>query len=597
MTVRTWRRRPTVGVLMLVCTGWFSVSTSAEEQSRPVDSSLQEKVEVNLVEAKITVTDRKGRPVTDLRPEEVRVYERGRQQRLAFLESWKENRRDPSGASPAPPPASLYTPEGRVSTGAQTVVVAPATAMRRVVMVFDVRNSKLRVREEWRQAALRWVRESMKDDDRVALVALRSYPDWAAWFTADKSSLLASLDGLDLFHDVPNRDRREEMSALMTDLGAICVDLGGGGRRRSAQSKMALGPDPTDETSCATTVSRPYVESEESIQNLRQLTGQLSAVPGRKAIVLFSEGIVSDAGNVAVNAMLSIWGNRVINFRNIPTFLERDVLRPIGELHQAAVSSDVVFFTMDTRTGAERGYSADIAEQVSPATGGLGVNPWHEMFESTHGTLSALANATGGRAFLGKSDLPKDVALATDSYYGIYHLGYYREDPGEPGKLKVKIGRPGLEVATPSRAETRRRNSRSSPLELALGRPVPTGAGDTQEVPIAVMTPMEALPLRRGAGGHGCQLGIFLQAQRPDGSVAAERFQTAIVVAEDGTHAGSAGEYYEHRTSLDLAPGPYRVRARLSDELSEILGERTIDLTVFPGTVQGGFVEDEPAEP
>jgi hypothetical protein len=329
---------------------------------------------------------------------------------------------------------------------------------------------------------------------------------------------------------------------------------------------------------------------------MRQLTGQLAAIPGRKAMILFSEGVIPDPSNVAVNAVLSVWGSSMINFRQIAGSLRRDAHREIGELQRVAAAADLVYFTMDTRSASERGYSNELEMQISRARGSLGINPWSEMYEATRSSLSGLAHATGGRPFYGKDDLEQNVASAAASFYGVYRVAYYRSNPQRPGKLKVKVSRKGVRFELPKGAEFLAREARPTPLELAVGRPSFSASGDLQTLPIAVMTLYEQLPLRRGAGGRGCQLGIFLQAQRPDGSVAAERLDTAIVVVPQKKLEALEGQYYDHKTYLELEPGQYRLRARMTDDFNEVLGDTFIDLTVGTQKIVPGFIESWPEQ-
>jgi VWFA-related protein len=558
-----------------------------------IDSGVEERVRVVLLEFKLLVTDKKGNPISDLRPEEIKVLEGGKPQELAFLESWLATEADRDLATEDAVAATVYAPDGTEVKTDATKVVPPPRPVRRVFFVFDVRNSRLRVREDWRKAALEWTRDEMQSDDLASVIVLRNYPQFVLQSTSDKGMLVRALEGMDLFTDSPNRDRREEMSALLTDL-EVCVDFSGGPRRGSGGGDAASTPSYSDETTCAYRISQPYIEqwgneSDESIQALRQLTGQLAAIPGRKAVLLFSEGMIPDSAHVAINAMMSIWGSSVVNFRQISSTLRRDAFEAIGGLHRVAAASDVVYFTMDTRSAAERGYSSDVERQVSQARGALGINPWNEIYEATRSTLSALARATGGRPFYGKTDLREHVATAASSFYGVYNVGYYRSDPADPGKLRVKITRKGARFELPRQIDFRRHEARRTPVELTVGRPVYTGEADRQRLPVAVMALYDLLPLRRGAGRRGCQLGVFLQAQRPDGSVAAERFETAIVVVEKEELDDLAGRYHDVKTTLDLAPGPYRLRARLSDDQNEILGDTFIDLTVGEGTIAPGF--------
>jgi len=588
--------------LFLLLAGLSEPTPFASEDrsaSAPVESGLHERVEVRLAEVKILVTNREGTAVRDLRPEEIEVYEGRRKQKLAFLEPWSGRGQDPSLALDQSLPASLYTAEGTEIKPQEVKRVLPPKPTRRIVLAFDVRNSKIKVREEWRTAALQWVRDSMSAEDRVAVVVLRSFPDWAVRFTSDRDVLAGALQALPLFADTPSRDRRKDISYLLTDLHNACEnqDAGrrGGGKRSGAPAGVSLGL--SEESSCGYTVAKPYVEqwgaeSAESIQNLRQLTGQISAVPGRKAVLLFSEGINSDPANSATNAMLSIWGADVVSFRRLGPLLNRNFDRELSELHDVASSSDVVFFTLDTRTNAERGYFESIEEQVSLATGSLGVNPWNEIFDATRDTLNALAYATGGRPFNGNQDLGEHVFEAADSFYGVYTVGYYRTALEDPRKLKIKVHRPRLRVQYPDRVSDRKHAPHTAKLELSVGLPSFAGGSNLQKLPVAIVVPLEALPLRSGAGGYGCQIGVFLQAIRPDGKIAAERFETAVVLVSSTKRSDLLGRNYEYRLLLEVPPGPCRIRARVSDDSNEVIGDRFIDLTVLYGSVQGGFLTD-----
>lgn len=570
----------------------------AEPPSSPLPSTLDEHVNVHLIQAKILVTDREGRPIRDLRPEEVTVLEGKKRQRLAYFESWSGGNRDPALALSAARPGELYTRTGQAVRAEDRVIPTPKPT-RRVVLAFDVRNSKLRVREEWRSAAETWVRQSMRGDDQVAVVLLQNYPLWVQLFSQDRPTVLHALQTLNLTGAFSNRDRREDMTQLVGDLRSYCTDLGGGGRRgrrgrEGGSAQSGLQTTPSDETSCAYNVAKPFIEqwgteSEESVQNLRQLTGQLAAAPGRKAVLLFSEGIVPDPAGSATNAMLSIWGATVINFRHLGSVLRRDIHGELTALHRLAEASDVVFFTLDTRTNAERGFQGDIEEQVSMTVGALGTNPWSEIFESSRGTLSALAHATGGRPFFGRAELTEHVTRAAESFYGIYALGYYRETALPAGKFKVQIARSRVEIDHDDRPGQRRVEPREVRVDVSIGRPTPEGDGQRLRLPIAVTVPVESLPLRRQGGGHGCQLGVFVQALRLDGSVAAEHFDVTLVAVDE--RADARGRTHEYLGSLAMEPGPKRLRVRVSDDANQTLGDTYIDLTLADGSVEPGFRE------
>jgi len=580
--------------LLLAGTGVGLASAQQDENAEVHDSGVAEKVKVVLVEFKLLVTDKQGRPITDLRPDEVQVLEGGKPQRVAAVDSWLTAGSDSDLGPEVSVPVPVYSPTGEVHEG-QMVVVPPPAPVRRVFFIFDIKNSRRRVREDWRAAAVEWATNKMSPQDVASVVVMRNYPQWVLRASSDQQTVLLALHSADLFTDMPNRSRREDMTDLVNDLQTQCVDIGSGPRRDTDVDPTAIQGG-GDETTCTYRILRPVIdqwgnESDETIDALRQFTGQVAAIPGRKAVMLFSEGIIPDPTDLGINAALSVWGSHVINFRSLESSLRRDAYREIDSLHRVAAASDVVYFTLDTRSAAERGGGSEIEFQVSRASNSIGVNPWNEMYDSTRGTLAALAWATGGRPFYGNEELEADVETAAASFYGVYNVSYYRSNPGRPAKLKVKVLRKGTKFRVPKSTNFRRNEARTTPVELAVGRPVMVGFGETQQLPVAVMALYDLLPFRRGAGGRGCQLGVFLQAQRPDGSVAAERLDTAIVVVSKDELEALEGQYYKFRTSLEVPPGAYRLRVRVTDDFNEIVGDTFIDLTVGQEQIVPGFID------
>ncbi len=80
-----------------------------------------------------------------------------------------------------------------------------------------------------------------------------------------------------------------------------------------------------------------------------------------------------------------------------------------------------------------------------------------------------------------------------------------------------------------------------------------------------------------------------MQAIRPDGTVVDERLDIATVVLDRDQRQGRDTRAYEHTTELVLPEGPYRIRARISDDRQQIVSERVLDLTVKSGTVLPGI--------
>jgi VWFA-related protein len=569
------------------------------EPTKPADSAIKEQVEVTLVEVLIHVTDRKGKPITDLKQEEIKVFEGDVEQSVAFLESVSKRGADRSHSGTFVP-ATTYDASGKATPQAQDVIVLSPLPKRRVVIVFDPANSRQRARKDWKNSAIDWVRSAMLPSDLAGIVVFHATPEWIQQPTADKQVLLAALEGLDLESRGANRDRRQEMSKFVSEIQA-CVDVSTKGGAAPPSAGAVGNPyGAPDDVECAMRIAEPYVhdwgvQASESVNNLRTLTGQLAAVEGRKEVLLFSEGIVPDSAGLAVAAFTSLFPADRLPQQSLLSRLRSDVARELTELQDAARGAGVVFFTFDTRNAADRGYfeTSEYARPITATT--LGVNPYAEVYEATASTLEILAAESGGRSFHGTNELTEDVFDAADSYYGIYNLGYYRaEGKGRPGKLKLKLSRKGLRVNHPS-TSARRIVPRPAKLEIAVGRPELTAHESNQLLPVLLQLPFSELPLRKEGGVLGCQLGYFVQAARADGTVVDERFLDSTVAIEANADRSTQKDVRQ-MLKLELPPGSYRLRARVSDDRQSIVAERAIDLTLAIGEIRSGFAP-EPSDP
>jgi len=563
----------------------------------PIETDVVEEVAVELAEVSVLVTDRRGNAIVDLKPEEITVFENGKPQRLAYVDN-VGGTRFAGKIDDASPPAAVYDRQGQMVDAGEIDAVLPARAVRRVVLAFDVKNSKLNVREKWRQAGEDWVRDEMRDDDLVAVVLFRSYPYWLVNFTSDKEAVLHSIEAVSFDQGIQDRDKRRDVSQLVEDIHSLCTDLGKPSDRRRKGSGQTGGATPgSDEAGCAYNLAEAQVqqwdlEAGETLGTLRGLTGQLAAVTGRKMVILFSEGWVSDAATAGTQAMLAVFGFAKVDTTVVRWSLERDSLREVNALHLTAKAANVSYFTIDTTRGYDAGFGGSLERGQHLSYQNQGVNPWSEMNWDTRQSLNALAKETGGRSYYGTKDLEQKMTAAADSFFGYYLVGYYRSDPrARAGKVRVKVDRAKLDIGYPDKPTLWPHRASPVRLDLSVGQPSLDASGVAQALPFKFTMDLGDMPLRRGAGGRGTQLGVYVQAIRPDGTVAAERLDIATVVLDREERKVRETQLYEHSTELVLAEGPYRIRARISDDRQKIVSERVLDLTVKAGTVVAGFEE------
>lgn len=578
------RRRLYRAALLLMALS--AAPTTAREQPTtpppppPRPSGLEERVDVRVAEFKLLATDRQGKPVTDLKPEELVVIEDGQERKLAYFERVVSRAADATWGLETTAPVALHPPgEKAAEVETPAAVVPPPPPVRRVLLGFDVKSSKMVSRERWRLAARQWVEQNMRPEDRVAVVIFRTYPDWVAPLTNDKNLLLAAIDQILDVQGAPDRDRRRDVTRLLDDVRVRCI------------------PDPgrqkDNPTTCALETARPFVqewftESAETLSVMSSLVGQAAAIPGAKLAILFSEGVIPDPIEVATAVLQSMIGNSSLRFAEGSFGTQvRDLQREITRIHSSARAAGIVFQVVDTRPPSGAG-GEDLENSSVSGRSAFRQDPWAEINNSTRSALIMLASETGGRYFPFRQDLAEHLDAAGRGLEGLYAVGYYRDPTVPMSKLKVKIKRRGVEGITQRMADWAQRGPQPLRPDLDIGQPTPTGRGDNLSLPISVVFGLADLPLRRGAGGRGCQAGLFLQALRPDGTIAAEVFDAVTVFTEKSAEQVT-GEKVRETVRLELAPGSYRIRLRLVDERMQKLGDRVVDLTLGMGTVRPGL--------
>lgn len=406
------------GMATVVLAGAGPASAQEQDSPPPVETGVVEKAVVALHEFDLLVTDKRGRAITDLQAAEVRVFEGGTEQRLAFLETVFGERKTVTAAARG------------IS---HLATVQPILRVRRIVLAFDAFNSTLRVRQRWLDAARGWVDDGLRPGDEVGIVTFGDHPKWVLSLTSDVESIRQALDGLVLEEEASDRDIQREMSALMNDIRSYCPE-----RNEGFQCAFALGEE---------YVQRWNRAAEQSVAHLDTLVQDLASVPGRKAVLFFSEGIIGDASAMVVNALLMNFGTSIVNIETLRWRYNADAYDEIGAMQANARAGDVSFFTLYTSRPSARGFAGDLEQGESLTAPDLGVNAWSRLESSARETLSVLATETAGRSYERLRDLADDVRHAADAFLGIYSVGYYRKNPdADAGRLRVKVSRRNVEL-------------------------------------------------------------------------------------------------------------------------------------------------------
>lgn len=402
------RRIPLLLVATLLLGPGLAPAAQKTTPDKPTAPGIQRE-RVSLVLIDVVVTDRRGLPVKDLRPEDFTLFVDGRPVKIQSVDLQMTDAAT-TAAAPTPqapsgsqPPLPTSEPPPPTPTIEQPGAIRPIPTGRGIVLFFDGLNCPRGLGAEAILSARRFLQEGLSPEDEVMVVGLGREFKVYQNFTPDMTAALSALDRVEEDPQIRQggEDQTESHLNLQKELGSFL----GGGRLTVASMGEAFASDDVR-------------RMERFFAVLGALTGVLRTREGRKEVFLFSDGFPINPE--AVYSTLH------------PRRRTDELLRT----SQEASSAQVVLNPVSTLglTGPETGILAGPMAWVRAA--------------STR-TLSALALNTGGVLIHGtNSHFEGPMRNIEEQTRATYQLGYAPE--GEPdGKLhstRVVVRRKELQV-------------------------------------------------------------------------------------------------------------------------------------------------------
>ncbi|MCC7498807.1 MAG: VWA domain-containing protein [Bryobacterales bacterium] len=523
------------------------------------------KVTVTLVQLDAVVTDKHGKHVANLTRGDFEVFQDGKKQQITHFTYIP-------GLAPAATPrtAGTATPSGAKPQAEQI--------RRTIVLMVDDLGLSFSSAAYLREALRKYVREQVQPDELVAVLRTSGGSGAFQQFTTDPRVLTAAVDRLSW-----NVSSRTGISALPA--------LGG-------------GEDDTGEGSGAGPVrDRNQRAVLRTIGMLQYVTEGLRSMPGRKGVVLFSDGLV---------------------FRRVLGGHDADV-RPIVEerfrrLVDRANRANVVISTVDTKgisyTGMQAkdnlgGAQAEDVHGLVQARAGQATEGWDGMIE--------LARGTGGVFFHNTNDIGRAAQQAVEDLEGYYLIGFsppdgtFKPDSGESKyhRVRVVVRRGGLQVRTRAGyfgGEDRRQAPQvpadpAAQLVKAALSPFTSGAiglrltalfANTAEAGSYVTSMLHIAGKdltfsKQADGGYKAQVDVASFIYQDDGSLLDKRASSyTIRVANSQFETLLRNGFLYRLQNIVTRPGAYQVRAAVWDAGSGKLGSASQYLEV-PNVEKGSL--------
>ena len=495
----------------------------AQSQEQPSFRTESEVVLVDLV-----VTDRKGNFVSDLKPDEIELYEDGKRQVTSFLQLRGRKPRQPASEQEIAPTLS--------DKGGKNNTISPRGDNRYYVFLLDLDTIAHHDLRRVKESIQGFLEAGLTPDDRVMIASLSRGLQVRQNFTSSVPSLMHTLEKLPVSPSGSSSFTRfiAEMEELFSSVPPFDV---------TPRPLQTLPPVVEALVSASVALGRSFLvnldrQVNTAAASLAALSTRLRSLPGRKQLIFFSGGYPLDAGSVLGRIIedraAAIYPNRT----PIMLFVNRE-LRGLGyssslrlKLRSAIDQSNrsqVSIYSIDSRglsapfdasvrgSGSFSQFSSSLAEITGP-----------QEF------LISLSLGTGGRSFVDNNDLGEGVRRAFQDRSEYYLVGFVpaaRRRPGAFHSIKVKVNRPRLELRfRRSYIEADKKSMAKRDLLNALKFPhlfqeflseleVSTNGGKIQ---LNTVIPTQALGFAAAGDKYKCVVEIFAALIDESGKLAQE---------------------------------------------------------------------------
>lgn len=387
----------------------------------------------------VVVRDRQGRPVTDLKTNELEVYEDGILQKPTSFRLVRGEEVTTTAATAVSAGGAQGTPQ------AAPPATDPLRQTHRVTLVFTRLSGE--GRQLARQAALELIKEPLPRHVSIAVFAIDLRLRILQQFTQDRDLLRAAIDrATTQAYSSPSGENLAQARFPPSDSGATgagpsqpqlpaqALSAPGGGTGVTEEPRSTIGSDDLAASMGFRQASRAAINA------LLSLTAQERALPGRKTVLYFSEALdITPDMRESFQTLLSEANRGNVSFYALDTR---------GLMTTSPLQA--------TRTGMAAAARASREQQIS---GGVGaVTPAQaKAFDTAEASVHAdvranmedLATSTGGFLVADTNDLRAPVHRIVEdalTYYEVAYRPQWTEYDGRFHRISVKVLRPNVKV-------------------------------------------------------------------------------------------------------------------------------------------------------
>ncbi len=561
--------------LLPLALGTQLLAITAGAQPDP-DSIFVDRVDVNVINVEVFVTDKSSHRVTGLGPDDFEILEDDRPVEISNF--YAVARQDRITEDLDRDRESLRSDR----SGRSRRQKLPEDQQLNLLVYVDHFNlhqtSQKRVLDDLEG----FLEDRVSQGDNVMLVGYNRKVEVVQTFTRDRRRIAEGIARL----------RKTATSAQLDDA-----------ERRRTMREMLPTPQssqlgsstllPGDDEAAAYHVLRSYVQKVRSdlrysTRALERVARSLAGLPGRKAILYVSDGLPKRPGESVYQHFQDLYGTAMPISANqtIDPMIEAVVENEahlMNEIVRQANAHQVTFYTLYARGPSGGLVSAELTDLAAMGNG-------RSTLESTRvlnlqEPLIEMAEATGGSSVLNTVNFDGAFGTLAEDFDSFYSLGYrsHHGGDGRYHKIEVRTKRPGLNVRHRTgfvdKPEVERvadrtlssliLNMEKNPLGVHLDFGAPEKKGrDTYLVPILIRIPFREITLLPNGEVEQGQLRIFLAVQDEQGGISkTHEFPYPLTVPRDQV-ATARNREIGYSTTLKVRRGVPKVAVGIWDELS-----------------------------
>lgn len=529
------------------------------------------KVKSNLVNIDVIVKDKKGKYISDLKPEDFTIVENGVAQKIEFFDAPLSRNEVKTGTAEVKSETTTPTP--------------PSNAPRNyVALVIDSQTTDITNLKQVREGTLKYIREQITGNDVVALLSVTNGLRMLQPFTQDKAKLIAALENAgvnassktfeqkDIAGNIEAR-RDQLAAASSTPTTAITSPAGGSEAARAMIADRVLAQFIQLRTALSLQQSRPILAA------LAAISEGLRPIPGKKTLVLFSQGWVT------------------------PAVLDWQIQSTIDMANRANVAIYIID-SAGLRAGAPASGSlvpssplagvsgATSQEQRIRAVGGETVfdNVRQEGQSREYDILYRISGDTGGKFLKGSNDISLGLERIDEEIHARYTLAYRSTNQNFDGtfrKIKIEVRRPDAQIisrngyyAIPPEEimllspEDKKRLSGFAAAQANPELPVFVSLSQFRSreglytVPVAIELPPTAVTFERKGDKRSMQLEVLGVLKARSERVLSRLGGNFDVNLSDSEYQAIVSNNIFYRQDMVLAPGEYTLDLMVRDKAS-----------------------------